>query len=76
MHKPLVIAPECLVVPCISKSYLPSCFVDQVDFIVPKLVVHGFIVCLDTGGDHGDFWGDNNFSPIDQEERCLPCGPA
>jgi hypothetical protein len=44
MHKPLMIAPECLVVPCISKSYMPSCFIDQVDFIVPKLVVHGFII--------------------------------
>jgi hypothetical protein len=28
------------------------------------------------GGDHGDFWGDNSFSPIHQEERRLPRGLA
>jgi hypothetical protein len=76
MHKPLVIAPEHLAVPCISESCLPSCFIDEVDIITPELVRRGFIVCLNTGGDHGDFWWDNNFNPIHQEERCLPRGPA
>jgi hypothetical protein len=28
------------------------------------------------GGEHDDSWGDNTFSPIHQEERRLPCGPA
>jgi hypothetical protein len=36
---------------------LPFCFIDQVDIITLELVLHGFVVCLDTGGDHGDFWG-------------------
>jgi hypothetical protein len=76
MHKPLVIVPKRLMVPCISESCLPSCFIDQVDIIVLKLVLRGFVVCLDTGGDHGDFWGDNRFSPIHQEERHLPCGSS
>jgi hypothetical protein len=76
IHKPLVVAPECLAIPCISESWLPSPFVDKVNIIMSELVLHGFIVCLHTGGDHGDFWGDNNFSPIHQEERRLPRGPA
>jgi hypothetical protein len=76
IHKPLVIVPERLAVLCISVSCLPSCFVDQVSIIVQELVLHRFIVCLNMGGDHGYFWGDNSFSPIHQEERCLPCGPA
>jgi hypothetical protein len=57
MHKPLVIALEPLAVPCISERCLPSCFVDQVNIIVSKLVLCSFVICLDTGGDHGDFWG-------------------
>jgi hypothetical protein len=57
MHKPLVIMLECLVVPCILKSYLPSLFVNKVNIIMPELVLHGFVVWLNTGGDHGDFWG-------------------
>jgi hypothetical protein len=76
MHKLLVIAPEHLEVPCILESCLPSCFIDQVNIIVTELVLHGFIVWLDTGGDHGDFRGDNNFSSIHQEERRLPHGLA
>jgi hypothetical protein len=55
VHKPLVIAPEHLAVPCISRSCLPSCFVDKVDIITLELVLHGFVVCLNTGGDHGGF---------------------
>jgi hypothetical protein len=48
MHKPLVIVLERL-------ALEPSCFINQVNFITPELVLHGFIVCLNTGGDHGDF---------------------
>jgi hypothetical protein len=76
MHKPLVIAPEQLAVPSILECCLPSCFVDQVDIIVPELILHSFIACLNTGGDHGDYWGDNSFGPIHQEESRLPRGPA
>jgi hypothetical protein len=76
MHKPPMIVPERLAVPCISESCLPSCFIDQVDIIVSELVLHGFIVCLNTVGYHGDFWGDNSFSTIHQEERRLSRGPA
>jgi hypothetical protein len=43
MCKPLVVAPEHLVVPCISESCLPSAFIDNVNIITPKLVLHGFV---------------------------------
>jgi hypothetical protein len=49
MNKPLVTALECLVVPCILDSCLPSCFIDEVDIIASELILHGFIVCPDTG---------------------------
>jgi hypothetical protein len=55
MHKPVVIASERLAVSCILESCLPSCFIDQVNIIMPELVLCGFVVCLNTGGDHGDF---------------------
>jgi hypothetical protein len=55
IHKLLVIVPERLVVPCILGSCLPSSFVDEVDIITPSLVLRGFVVCLNTRGDHGDF---------------------
>jgi hypothetical protein len=64
MHKPLVIAPERLAVPCILESCLPFLFVDKVDIITSELVLHNFVLCMNTGRDHGDFWGDNSFSPI------------
>jgi hypothetical protein len=67
MHKSLVIAPERLAVPCISESYLSSCFIDQVNIIKSELILHSFVIHLDTGGDHGDLWGDNSFSPIHKE---------
>jgi hypothetical protein len=76
MHKPLVVASEHLAVPCILESCFPSFFVEKVDIIMPKLVLRSFVICLQMGGDHGDFWGDNNFGPIHQEERHLRRGPA
>jgi hypothetical protein len=48
MHKPVVIALEHLMVPCILESCLPSLFVDEVNIITPELILHNFIVCLDT----------------------------
>jgi hypothetical protein len=74
MHKLLVIVPECLMVPCILESFLPSLLIDEVDIITPELVLRGFVVCVDTMGDHGDFRGDNSLGPIHQEERRLPRG--
>jgi hypothetical protein len=74
MHEPLVIALECLTVPCISDNYLPSLLIDEVDIITPELVLCGFVICLDTGGAHGDFWGEDGLSPVHQEERCFLCG--
>jgi hypothetical protein len=56
MHKLLVIAPVHLAISS-TWSCLLSYFVDQVDIIVPELVLRGFIICLDMGGDHGDLWG-------------------
>jgi hypothetical protein len=53
MHKPLVLTPKYMAVPCISKSCLPSCFINEVDIITSELVLYGFVVCLDTGGGGG-----------------------
>jgi hypothetical protein len=76
MHKLLVVRPKRPAVPCILQSYLPSSFVDEVDIITPDLVLHSFIVYLNTEGDHGDLWGDNSFGPIHQKERRPPYGMA
>jgi hypothetical protein len=51
MHIPLVVALECLTVPCILESCLPSSFIDKVDIITSELVLRSFIVCLNTGGE-------------------------
>jgi hypothetical protein len=48
MHKPLVVGPKHLAVPCILESCLPSSFVDEVDIITSDLVLHSFIVYLNT----------------------------
>jgi hypothetical protein len=71
-HEPLVIAPEHLMVPCFLDSCLPSSLINEVDVITPELVLRGFVICLDTGGTHGDFWGKDSLSSVHQEERCLP----
>jgi hypothetical protein len=68
MHKLLVIASECPTVPCILESCLPSSLIDEVDIFTSELVLRDFIVCLDIGGDHGDFYGDNSLDPIHQED--------
>jgi hypothetical protein len=47
-HEPLLVAFECLTVPCIFNSRLSSSFIDEVDILTPELVLCGFIVCLDT----------------------------
>jgi hypothetical protein len=63
-HEPLVVAPERLPVACIFNSSLLSSLVDQVDILTPELVLHGFVICLDTQRAHGDFWGKDGLGPI------------
>jgi hypothetical protein len=53
----LVVALERLAVLCISESCMPSSFIDKVDIITSELVLRCLVVCLNTGRDHGDFWG-------------------
>jgi hypothetical protein len=48
MHKLLLVVFQCLVVPCIFNSRLSSSFIDEVDILVPELVLRDFIICLDT----------------------------
>jgi hypothetical protein len=74
MHGPLVIALEHLTVSCILESCLPSSLIDKDDIIMLELVLGGFVVCLDMGGDHGDLRADNSLSLIHKEERRLPYG--
>jgi hypothetical protein len=73
-HELLVVAPEHLLVACIFNSRLPFSLVDQVDIITLELVLHGFIVCLDTQRAHGDLQGEDSLSPIHHEERRLTHG--
>jgi hypothetical protein len=47
-HEPLLIVFECLMVPCIFYSRLSSFLIDEVDIFMLELVLHGFVVCLDT----------------------------
>jgi hypothetical protein len=54
-HKPLVVAPERLLVACIFNSSLSSLFVGQVNILTSELVLRGFVICLDTQRAHGDF---------------------
>jgi hypothetical protein len=54
-HELLLVAPECLVVPCIFNHRLPSSLVDKVDIFVSELVLRSFVICPDTEGAHGDF---------------------
>jgi hypothetical protein len=73
-HEPLVIASECLTVPCISHNCLPCSLLDEVNVIMPELTLCGFVVCLDMGGAHGDLRWEDDYNPVHQEKRHLPCG--
>jgi hypothetical protein len=55
MHKPLVVAPEHLVVPCILDRRSPSTFVDEVHILTPQLFLHRLIERLDLWRAHNDF---------------------
>jgi len=47
VHEPLMIAPERLVVACISDCCTPPSFINEVHIIAPQLFLHGFIKSLD-----------------------------
>jgi hypothetical protein len=47
MYEPLLVAFECLAVPCIFNSRLSSSFINEVDIFASELVMRGFVVCLD-----------------------------
>ena len=47
VHEPLMIAPERLVVACISDCCSPSSFVNEVHIVTPQLLLHGFVKSLD-----------------------------
>jgi hypothetical protein len=47
-HKLLLVVFECLAVPCIFNSRLPSSFINEVDMLSSELVLCGFVICLDT----------------------------
>jgi hypothetical protein len=76
MHKPLVVAPERLVLSCIPDRRSPSTFVDEVHVLTPRLFLHRFIKSLDPWRAHNDFRGKTGFSPVDQEEWGLPGSSA
>jgi hypothetical protein len=48
MHEPLLVAFECLAVPCIFYSRLLSSLINEVDIFMMELVLRGFVICLDT----------------------------
>jgi hypothetical protein len=72
IHEPMVIALERLIVLCISKSCLPSSLIDEVDIITPELVLRGFVVCLDTEGDHGGLRGIIASAPYTKKKDVSP----
>jgi hypothetical protein len=76
MHEPLVVAPERLVVPCISDGCSPPALVDEVHVFTLQLSLHRFLKGLDPRGAHDDFRGKTGFGPVYQEERGLPGGSA
>jgi hypothetical protein len=76
MHDPLAVAPERLVVTCISDRRLPPTLVDEVHVLTTQLFLHRLIKILDPWGVHKGFREKAGFSPVDQEGRGLPSGPA
>jgi hypothetical protein len=55
MYEPLVVAPERLVVPCISDHRSPSALFDEVHVLTSLLFLHRLIKRLDPWGAHNDF---------------------
>jgi hypothetical protein len=75
-HEPLLIASERLVVPCIFNRRLSSSFVAKVNIFAPKLVLCGFVVCLDMEGAHGDLREEDGLNHVHQKERSFFGGPT
>jgi hypothetical protein len=48
MHEPLMIAPERLVVPCVSDCRSPSSLINEVHVLVTLLFLHVVIESLDS----------------------------
>jgi hypothetical protein len=69
MHDPLAVAPERLVVTCISDRRLPSAFIDEVHVLTPQPFLHRLIRRLGPWGAHKGFQGKTGFGPVDQEGR-------
>jgi hypothetical protein len=69
MHEPLLIASECLAVPCIFNSRLPSSFIDKIDIFTPELVLCGFVVRLDMEGAHGVFRAQGRPQPCTPKRK-------
>jgi hypothetical protein len=74
MHEPFVVAPKRLLVLCIFNSRLSSSLIDQVDIFTPELLLHSFIIYLDTERAHGDLRGEDCLGPVHHEERHLSRG--
>ena len=47
VHEPLMIAPERLVVVCISDCCSSTSFINEVHVVTPQLPLHGFVKSLD-----------------------------
>jgi hypothetical protein len=47
---------------------LPSSLIDEVDIFTLELVLHGFVICLDMKGAHGDLRGEDNLSPYTKKQ--------
>jgi len=47
VHEPLTIAPERLVVACISDCCSPPSVINEVHIVTPQLFLHGFVKSLD-----------------------------
>ena len=76
MHKLFMVAPEHLVVSCISDGCLPPSFINEVHVVAPQLFLQRFIKSSDLRRAQVDFWGKACFGPVDQEEWGLPGGSA
>jgi hypothetical protein len=57
MHEPLAVAPERLVVSCISGYRLPYAFIDEVHVLTLQPFLHRFIKRLGPWRAHKGFWG-------------------
>jgi hypothetical protein len=72
MHDPLAVAPERLVVTCISDHRLPSAFVDEVHILTSQPFLHRLIRRLGPWGAHKGFRGKTGFGPVDREGQGCP----